>query len=163
MSEKESEQPIPSEPAEVEQPTNTLREMLARIRANAIARVSEVEEPDTRAVEGEANLASVGETWLRQEVSHTKHLHYVRLFLLASLFVLVLAWLGSVALLLLLQGVKVGGFWLSDKVIITYITSTTVSVLGLFHIAAKWLFSAGFADFAKSFADMQTKASPNKK
>ena len=74
-----------------------------------------------------------------------------------------LAWLGSVALLLLLQGLKVWGFWLSDKVIIAYITSTTVSVLGLFHIAAKWLFSPGFADFAKSFADMQTKAPLHKK
>ena len=163
MSEKESEQPIRSEFPEIDNTRNQLHEMLARIRANASARVPEVEEPDTRAVEGEANLASVGETWLRQEISHTKHLHYVRLFLLASLFVLVLAWLGSVALLLLLQGFKVWGFGLTDKVIITYITSTTVSVLGLFHIAAKWLFSAGFADFAKSFADMQTKASPHKK
>jgi hypothetical protein len=157
MSEKESEQPTGSKSSETES-RDRLRELLSRIRANAIAREQEVEEPDVRALEGEDNLASVGETWLRQEISHTKHLHYVRLFILAALFVLVLAWLGSVAFLLLLQGVNVRGFWLSDKVIIAYITSTTVSVLGLFHIAAKWLFSAGFADFAKSFADMQTKA-----
>lgn len=158
MSERESEQPIPSKHAEADDSRATLQELLARIRANAVARAPEVEEPDTRALEGEDNLASVGETWLRQEVSHTKHLHYVRLFLLASLFVLVLAWLGSVALLLLLQGFTLWGFWLTDKVIITYVTSTTVSVLGLFHIAAKWLFSAGFADFAKSFADMHNKS-----
>jgi hypothetical protein len=157
MSEKESEQPTGSKSSETES-RDRLRELLSRIRANAIAREQEFEEPDVRALEGEDNLASVGETWLRQEISHTKHLHYVRLFILAALFVLVLAWLGSVAFLLLLQGVNVRGFWLSDKVIIAYITSTTVSVLGLFHIAAKWLFSAGFADFAKSFADMQTKA-----
>ena len=161
MSEKESEQPTRSESSETET-RDRLRELLSRIRANAIAREREVEEPDIRALEGEDNLASVGETWLRQEISHTKHLHYVRLFILAALFVLVLAWLGSVALLLLLQGLKVWGFWLSDKVIIAFITSTTVSVLGLFHIAAKWLFSAGFADFAKSFADMQTKAPQDK-
>src|ERR1041384_4750660 len=152
MSETESEQPAtPANPTEIDTRAQ-FRVLLDRIRANAMARVQEVEEPDIRALEGEDNLASVGETWLRQEISHTKHLHYVRLFILAALFVLVLAWLGSVALLLLLQGLKVWGFWLSDKVIIAYITSTTVSVLGLFHIAAKWLFSPGFADFAKSFA-----------
>jgi hypothetical protein len=161
MSEKDSEQPTRSESGETET-RDRLRELLSRIGANAIAREQEVEEPDIRALEGEDNLVSVGETWLRQEISHTKHLHYVRLFILAALFVLVLAWLGSVALLLLLQGFKGWGFWLSDKVIIAYITSTTVSVLGLFHIAAKWLFSAGFADFAKSFADMQTKAPQHK-
>ena len=162
MSERESERPIQPGLSETER-RDRLREFLERIRANAIARVPEVEEPDIRALEGEDNLASVGESWLRQEISHTKHLHYVRLFLLAALFVLVLGWLGSVALLLLLQGFKLWGFWLSIEVIIAYIGSTTISVLGLFHIAAKWLFSAGFADFAKSFADMQTKASPNKK
>ena len=161
MSERESEPPVQPDLPETET-RDRLRELLERIRANAIARVPEVEEPDTRAVEGEANLASVGETWLRQEISHTKHLHYVRLFLLAALFILVLAWLGSVALLLLLQGFKVWAFWLSDKVIITYITSTTVSVLGLFHIAAKWLFSAGFADFARSLRELTAKTPPTK-
>ena len=156
MSERESEPPVQPKSREIDTREN-LVEMLARIRANADARAEEVEEPDTRALEGEDNLASVGETWLRQEISHTKHLHYVRLFILAALFVLVLCWLGSVAVLLLFQGLKARSFWLSDKVIIAYITSTTVSVLGLFHIAAKWLFSAGFADFAKSFGEMRPK------
>lgn len=163
MSEKESEQPIGSDSSRETETRERLRDLLSRIRANALAREQEVEEPDIRALEGEDNLASVGETWLRQEISHTKHLHYVRLFILAALFVLVLCWLGSVALLLLLHGFKIWGFWLSDKVIIAYITSTTVSVLGLFHIAAKWLFSAGFADFAKSFGEMRPKPDLHKK
>ena len=163
MSETESGQPTPPKKTLEQEARGTLTEYLARIRENAIARAPEVEEPDTRALEGEDQLAGVGETWLRQEIAHTKHLHYVRLFILAALFILVLCWLGSVALLLLLQGFKVWGFWLSDKVIIAYITSTTVSVLGLFHIAAKWLFSAGFADFAKSFAEVQGKGNPHKK
>jgi len=63
-------------------------------------------------------------------------------------------WLGSVAVLLLMVGFHMWGFNLSDKVIIAYITSTTVSVLGLFHIAAKWLFSASFADFTRSLKDL---------
>jgi len=61
MSEKESEQPTRSDSSETET-RDRLRELLSRIRANAIAREQEVEEPDIRALEGEDNLASVGET-----------------------------------------------------------------------------------------------------
>jgi hypothetical protein len=155
MSEKESDQPDSPKPIERE----SLLKKLEQIKANAVARVPEVEEPDTRALEAEDNLASVGETWLRQEIAHTKHLHYVRLGLLSALFLLVILWLISIGFLLLFSGFgSLISFHLSDKVIMTYIGATTVSVLGLFHIAAKWLFSAGFADFAKSLGEMQTKA-----
>ena len=164
MSETESELPTPPDnPTEIDTRTQ-LRELLDRIRANAKARVREVEEIDTRALEGEDNLASVGETWLRQEIAHTKHLHYVRLALLSALFVLVILWLISIGTLLLLSGFgSLISFHLSDKVIMTYMGATTVSVLGLFHIAAKWLFSAGFADFAKSLTEMQSKTPLHKK
>src|ERR1041384_4098518 len=115
MSETESEQPAtPANPTEIDTRAQ-FRVLLDRIRANAMARVPEVEEPDIRALEGEDNLASVGETWLRQEISHTKHLHYVRLFLLASLFVLVLAWLSSVAFLYCYKVLSFGAFGLPIK------------------------------------------------
>lgn len=155
MSEKELKQPSQSDNLAGEAQKD-LRELLERIRANAKARVSEVDEPDTRALEGEDNLSRYGETWLRQEIAHTKHLHYVRLGLLAALFALVILWLISIGTLLLLSGFgSLLSFHLSDRVTMTYMGATTVSVLGLFHIAAKWLFSAGFADFAKSLAEMQ--------
>ncbi|HEV7684880.1 MAG TPA: hypothetical protein VGO68_22410 [Pyrinomonadaceae bacterium] len=134
-----------------------LTKLLERIKENADARVPEVKVSDSRALEGQNYLIGVGEDWLRQEIRHTKHLHYVRLFLLAALFVLVLMWLFSVAALLTLQAFRVWDFNLSDKVIIAYITSTTVSVLGLFHIAAKWLFSASFADVASSIKNLHKK------
>lgn len=135
--------------------TSDVSERLGRIQEIADAVAPEVEVPDNRALEGEDALLIAGESWLRQEIIHTKHLHYVRLSLLGSLFVLVVLWLISVGVLLLVNGFgSLLSFHLSDKVIMTYIGSTTVSVLGLFHIAAKWLFSAGFADFAKSFSEM---------
>jgi hypothetical protein len=163
MSEKESEPLAQPESGKVDT-QERLQELLARIRENAIARAPEVEVPDTRALEAEDNLAGVGETWLRQEIAHTKHLHYVRLGLLGALFILVILWLISIGMLLLLSGFgSLVSFQLSDKVIMTYMGTTTVSVLGLFHIAAKWLFSAGFADFAKSFAEVQSKVSSHKK
>jgi len=128
--------------------------LLGGIKVVADTQAVEVDVPDNRALEGEDDLQVTGQTWLKQELKHTKHLHYVRLCLLGALFVLVVLWLGSVALLLLMEGFHLWGFDLSDKVIIGYITSTTVSVLGLFHIAAKWLFSASFADFARSIKDL---------
>lgn len=101
------------------------------------------QEPDPLALEGEDDLIQAGQAWLREEIRQTQHLHFARMILLGGLFVLVLGWLFSVILLLIMVGFSsLDSFNLSDKVIITYITSTTVSVLGLFHIAAKWLFSA---------------------
>jgi hypothetical protein len=62
--------------------------------------------------------------------------------MLILLFVLAVFWLFSVIGILVLEGFHPRNFALADKVIITYITSTTASVLGLFIIGAKWLFSA---------------------
>jgi hypothetical protein len=103
--------------------------------------------PDPEAVElaleGEDDLLNTGQAWLREEIRQVKHLHAARLVLLGALFVLVLLWLVSVGVLLLFAGFhSLISFDLSDKVIMTYITTTTASVLGLFIIAAKWLFSA---------------------
>jgi hypothetical protein len=150
MSEPESNQPKLSSRAE-------LLEWLKGIQAVADTEVAEVVVPDNLALAAESELQATGQTWLNQELRHTKHLHYVRLFLLAALFILVMIWLFSVAALLLLQGFRLFGFYLSDAVIIAYITSTTVSVLGLFHIAAKWLFSANFANLAHSIKELLHK------
>jgi hypothetical protein len=142
-------------------PKNTpadLQKLLGSIKVVADTQRPEVDVPDNRALEGEEALQVTGQTWLRQELRHTKHLHYVRLFLLGALFVLVVVWLLSVAVLLLMVGFHPRGFALSDKIVIAYMTSTTVSVLGLFHIAAKWLFSATFADVSRSIRGIFKKS-----
>src|SRR5688500_6112830 len=136
---------------------NALLKWLEGITAVADAEVAEAVVPDNLALAGESELQATGQTWLNQELRHTKHLHYVRLFLLAALFILVLIWLFSVAALLLMEGFHLWGFDLTDTVIVAYITSTTVSVLGLFHIAAKWLFSASFANLAQSIKELLHK------
>jgi alkylhydroperoxidase/carboxymuconolactone decarboxylase family protein YurZ len=154
MSEKESDQPEPRAA-----PPDLLK-LLERIRANAFARVTNVEESDSRALEADANLASVGETWLRQEILHTKHLHWIRIGVLLALLFVAGLWLLSVGALLVMVGFKIKDFELSDVVLVTYMGTTTASVLGLFHIAAKWLFSAGFVDFARSIKDLLTRELP---
>ncbi|HKP38494.1 MAG TPA: hypothetical protein VJT71_16665 [Pyrinomonadaceae bacterium] len=144
-------------------PNKTARDKLLKwfggIHVVADTQVPEVDVSDNRALEGEDDLQITGQTWLKQELKHTKHLHWVRLFLLGALFILVVLWLLSVVILLLMEGFHVWTFDLSDKVIIAYMTSTTVSVLGLFHIAAKWLFSASFADVSRSIKELYRKPS----
>ncbi|MDB6054276.1 MAG: hypothetical protein JWN25_1799 [Verrucomicrobiales bacterium] len=78
-------------------------------------------------------------------------------------FWLVVAWLSSIFIMLFFQGFSAHGqgfftgerlgvkfvteqpslFFLSDRVLITLITSTTVSVIGIFVIVMKYLFPSG--------------------
>src|SRR6266508_5801373 len=79
---------------------------------------------------------------LTERTRQRRRVNVARLIILGSLFFLIVLWIVSVVLLTVACGFNWRGFTLSDKVIMTYITTTTVSVFGLFHIAAKWLFSA---------------------
>jgi len=56
------------------------------------------------------------------------------------LFWLIVVWLAFVVTYVGLTASTGGKFKLSDSVLIAFITSSTVSVLGLFVLAAKWLF-----------------------
>jgi uncharacterized membrane protein len=70
-----------------------------------------------------------------------RRVNVARLIVLGSLFFLIVLWIVSVILLTVACGLHWRGFTLSDKVIMTYITTTTASVFGLFYVAANWLFS----------------------
>jgi|HubBroStandDraft_6_1064221.scaffolds.fasta_scaffold58038_2 hypothetical protein len=65
-----------------------------------------------------------------------------RLSYLSKLFWLIVGWLLFVVVSVVLSGFHVGNFELSDYVLIALITSTTTTVIGLFIIAAKWLYPA---------------------
>lgn len=123
-----------------------LAELIQRIKAKAVARVPKANTPDSRALEGDNYLTALGEMFLRQQITHTDQLHYVRLAMLAFLLLLVILWLASIPTLLFVLGTKWRDFGLSDTVIITYMGSTTISVLGLMRIATRWLFTAGLPD-----------------
>lgn len=56
------------------------------------------------------------------------------------LFLLVLSWLVFVAFCVLSAAYGWWGFSLSPNVLIALITSTTATVIGLFHYVAKWLY-----------------------
>ena len=57
-----------------------------------------------------------------------------------KLFRLIVSWLVIVVIFVALAATLGNHFKLSDSVLIAFITSTTVSVLGLFVIVARWLF-----------------------
>jgi hypothetical protein len=131
-----------------------LAELVQRVKANAAARVARVKTPDSRGLEGDSYLAGLGETYLRQQITHTSQLHYVRLAMLGFLLLLVILWLASIPTLLFLGGTKWKDFELSDTVMVTYIGSTTISVLGLMRIATRWLFTGGLPDITESVKEI---------
>lgn len=87
---------------------------------------------------------------LSESLSRDRDLHSFRKIVLVALFILVVGWLVSVICAVWLSArygselyvaAKPGFiFKLSDPVLIAFISSTTVSVIGIFVIAAKWLF-----------------------
>lgn len=79
---------------------------------------------------------------LRQQVRESVDTHRLRLGYAKSLFRLVCAWLACVVLAVGLVGFKAWGFSLSDPILIAFITTTTINVVGLFIVVAKWLFPA---------------------
>ena len=87
---------------------------------------------------------------LRQELKESADNHQLRIDYANKIFILVCVWLGCVIAAVLLAGFKsYDNFTLSDKVLITFITSTTINVLGLFAIVAKWLFQQNNKDQKK--------------
>jgi hypothetical protein len=83
---------------------------------------------------------------LRVKLNRSENLHSFRKLYIGRLFWLTVLWLVVVIVFVGFAGSHFLGFTLSDKVIIAFITSTTVSVIGLFHFAAKWLFPSSSAD-----------------
>ncbi len=91
-------------------------------------------------------------------------LHRMRLDYAQRIFTLVLAWLGCVAISVFLTGF--GGtastsFFLSDKVLIAFISSTTINVIGLFIVVAKWMYpNTGASNGNRSLAIDRLSGSP---
>ena len=80
----------------------------------------------------------------QHELQEAKDTHRLRLGYAGRIFWLVCVWLVYVAIVLFISGFKTTtSFSLSDNVLIAFITSTTVTVVGLFVVVAKWMFPDG--------------------
>lgn len=83
---------------------------------------------------------------LRDELEEARDVHDLRKRYTGRLFWLIVLWLVAVITFVTLTGAWKAGFSLSDSVLIAFITSTTVSVLGLFVLVAKWLYPSQHKD-----------------
>lgn len=78
---------------------------------------------------------------VQAEQERAQDIHKRRMSYLPRLFGLVCVWL--IIVVAFVFATSVGWIKLSDGVLIAFITSTTVSVLGLFHVAGGWLYPRG--------------------
>lgn len=83
---------------------------------------------------------------LKDESGRLTELHDTRKQYVGRLFWLITAWLAVVVALVALTATLKNIFTLADSVLIAFITSTTVSVIALFVIVAKWLFPSASDD-----------------
>ena len=114
----------------------SLTEFLDKINEVAERQAATVQPDDTLAATAEKNHYDVEA--IKQHVKELVETHDLRKAYLPRLFWMIVSWLIVVVLFVLAASIK----WitLSDSVLIAFITSTTVSVLGLFIVAARWLF-----------------------
>ncbi len=125
----------------------------AKLEAAAAAEKGTPEDPINLEKESVAlELAKCDIQSRHDERIRNSDLHGLRKTFLPALFRLAVAWMAAVVVILVLQArlssdafenstsLWVPKFKLSDPVLITFITTTTVNVLGMFIIAAKWLF-----------------------
>jgi len=87
---------------------------------------------------------------LKDESLRLTELHDTRKQYVGRLFWLITAWLAVVVALVALTATLKNIFSLADSVLIAFITSTTVSVIALFVIVAKWLFPSANDDKKES-------------
>lgn len=77
---------------------------------------------------------------LKQQLIESQDTHKLRLKYAGRIFWIVCAWLVCVAIAVFMSGFNYKEFELSDKVLIVFITSTTINVVGLYVVVAKWMF-----------------------
>jgi hypothetical protein len=108
---------------------------------------------------------------LKQSNRERKQLHRLRKRHAHRLFWVAVAWIGLVWMIVLLQGFK-GWFFpipqflewarlpfnLSNTVIVAFMTSTTTTVLGLYGIAAYWLYKAKKEEFPNAAKESASKS-----
>lgn len=133
MSESDANKLQPLNPPETE-------EAITAMPAAAEAEVQSAQLDQASFVLETASLELEGR---KDELITARDLHDTRKEYTSKLFWLIVVWLSIVVLFVLLSATLKPRFSLSDGVLIAFITSTTVSVLGLFVLVAKWLFPQG--------------------
>ena len=113
------------------------------LEAIRIGRASVVSSPDPNTREEQKDLdAELEAEAKRIELEGKRQDIEARKSYANKVFKLVCWWLFAMILLVTLSGTRTGWFQLSDPTLIALITTTTLSVLGLFAIVANYIFKA---------------------
>lgn len=105
-------------------------------------------------IDGNESLDDIRTAYEKMTLEHEKDLHNIRKNHLDRLFYLTCVWSGLVVYILISLGLgrllwfsatpshhtDISPFKLEPSVIIAFITSTTATIIGLYTIAAYWLF-----------------------
>ncbi len=110
----------------------------------AAQRELDAAEPDAPIVAAEERIFGLEQKI--QDLIEARDRHEIRKPYIDKLFYLTVVWLAIVIIFLVLQATAKNFFSLPDSVLIAFITSSTVSVLGLFVLAARWLFPTSSKD-----------------
>ncbi len=102
--------------------------------------LSESENTSRQKSEQEIETLKIKNNELAYKLAQLQKLDQTRDQYVLKLFRLIVSWLVIVVVFVALAATSGNYFKLSDSVLIAFITSTTVSVLGLFVIVARWLF-----------------------
>lgn len=120
--------------------------ILAAARKELVAPTTAIEKTETDERQSlEIARLSLENEEIRSSLSRNSNIHCARIIGLALLFILVVCWLVTICVFLYFSGRQYEGsentfLQLSDPVVIALIGSTTVNVIGLFYLAAKWLY-----------------------
>jgi hypothetical protein len=106
----------------------------------------DLEDAARKEIESSLEKLQIENDRLRQELKEAKDVHQLRKDYSGKLFSLIVVWLIFVLVYVGLAASTGGRFRLAESVLIAFITSTTVSVLGLFLLVAKWLFPSSHKD-----------------
>ena len=80
---------------------------------------------------------------IKQHNKESNDTHKLRLKYTGRIFWLICIWLACVVVAVFMSGFSGFGFNLSDTILIAFISSTTITVVGLFAVIAKWMFPQG--------------------
>lgn len=126
------------------------------INASRLAKMQTIAEVRSHTIiklELENDRLKIANERLNNELLESQELHSIRKTYTGRLFGLIVGWLIFVLVYVALTATLRPYFNLSDGVLIAFITSTTVSVLGLFVLVAKWLFPNAGRDDAERKPD----------
>lgn len=103
------------------------------------------------ALKREVELGRIAQ--IQHENREAEETHRMRIKYARNIFAVVCSWLTCVVLSVVCSGIQYLNFTLPDSVLIAFITTTTINVLGLLYVVTRWLFPSSFRQEGRRKSD----------